>query len=156
MEAAVDRGPVARREFLRGGCLVVPALKQRRIDAAIQQRRFGRGPEDHPRARPVAGNRLPRNQGEAVNRALQDHPAIAAALHGVDSQLLQVKIVEVGKQIDAAATHYAKTRVEQEQKLQPMRARLRLGVERGGAGAGGGAEPRLEADRRLDPHRSQP
>ena len=45
---------------------------------------------------------------------------------GIDPKDLQVKIVEVGKQIDAAATHYAKTRVEQEQKLQPMRARLRL------------------------------
>ena len=32
--------------------------------------------------------------GDAVNRALRDHPAIAAALHGVDAQQLQVKVVE--------------------------------------------------------------
>lgn len=43
---------------------------------------------------PVAAKRLPKSQGEAVNRALQEHPAIAATLHGVDAQFLQVKVVE--------------------------------------------------------------
>lgn len=45
---------------------------------------------------------------------------------GINAKDLLVRIEEVGKQIDASATDYAKTRVEQELKLQPLRARLRL------------------------------
>lgn len=44
----------------------------------------------------------------------------------IDAKDLQAKVVEVGKQIDLAATNYAKTRVDQELKLQPLRAKLRL------------------------------
>lgn len=44
----------------------------------------------------------------------------------LDPKDLQARIAEVGKQIDLAATDYARTRVEQELKLQPLRARLRL------------------------------
>jgi outer membrane protein len=45
-------------------------------------------------AQPVAAGKLPRSQGDALNIAMRDHPAIVAALHGVDAQSLQVKVVE--------------------------------------------------------------
>lgn len=92
----VTRTDVAQAEARLAGSKSDLALSQSNLRGSIARFKqiIGMEPKRLSTVRPVAGNRLPRNQGEAVNRALQDHPAIAAALHGVDSQLLQVKIVE--------------------------------------------------------------
>src|SRR5918994_6312182 len=51
MEAAVDRRSVALGELARQRLLIAPAPQQVGIEPARQQRRLGRGPEDHARAR---------------------------------------------------------------------------------------------------------
>jgi outer membrane protein len=92
----VTRTDVAQAEARLAGSKSDLALSQSNLRGSIARFKqvIGMEPKRLSTVRPVTGKRLPRNQGEAVNRALQDHPAIAAALHGVDSQLLQVKIVE--------------------------------------------------------------
>lgn len=92
----VTRTDVAQAEARLAGARSDLAVSQSnlRASAARFKQVIGLEPKKLGAVKPIASNRLPRNQGEAVNRAMKDHPAIAAALHGVDSQLLQIKVVE--------------------------------------------------------------
>jgi outer membrane protein len=92
----VTRTDVAQAEAAVAGARSDLALSNSNLKSSIAtfKQVIGIEPKKLASVKPVAGARLPKSQGVAVNRALQDHPAIAAALHGVDAQLLQVKIVE--------------------------------------------------------------
>lgn len=92
----VTRTDVAQAEARLASAKSDLALAQSNLRGSIAKFKqvIGLDPKKLAPVKPVAANRLPKNQGEAVNRALQDHPAIAASLHGVDVQLLQVKVVE--------------------------------------------------------------
>lgn len=92
----VTRTDVAQAEARLASAKSDLALAQSNLRGSIAKFKqvIGLDPKKLAPVKPVAVNRLPKNQGEAVNRALQDHPAIAASLHGVDVQLLQVKVVE--------------------------------------------------------------
>lgn len=72
------------------------ALSQSNLQASIAryQQVIGTAPKKLSPVQPFTRARLPKAQGEAVNRALRDHPAIAAALHGVDVQQLNIKVIE--------------------------------------------------------------
>ena len=92
----VTRTDVAQAEARLASAKSELALAQSNLRASIAKFKqvIGLDPKKLNPVKPVTGARLPKNQGQAVSRALQDHPAIAAALHGVDVQLLQVKVVE--------------------------------------------------------------
>ena len=92
----VTRTDVAQSEARLAGARSELALSQSNLRASIARFKqvIGLDPKKLAPVKPVGAKRLPRNQGEAVNRALKDHPAIAAALHGVDAQMLQIKVVE--------------------------------------------------------------
>jgi outer membrane protein len=60
---------------------------------ATYRQRVGVEPKRLSPAQPVE-NLLPKSIDAAVQNALGQHPAIIAALHGVDAQQLQVKVVE--------------------------------------------------------------
>ncbi|MCA1951944.1 MAG: TolC family outer membrane protein [Hyphomicrobiales bacterium] len=92
----VTRTDVAQAEARLAGAKSDLALSQSNLRASIAtfKQVIGLDPKKLAPVKPVVRSRLPKSQGEAVNRALQDHPAIAASMHGVDAQLLQVKIVE--------------------------------------------------------------
>ena len=92
----VTRTDVAQAEARLASAKSDLAIAQSNLRGSIARFKqvIGLDPKKLAPVKPVAANRLPKNQGEAVNRALQDHPAIAASLHGVDVQLLQVKVVE--------------------------------------------------------------
>jgi outer membrane protein len=92
----VTRTDVAQAEARLAGARSDLAVSQSNLrgSAARFKQVIGLEPKKLGAVKPVAPARLPRSQGDAVNRAIQDHPAISAALHGVDSQLLQVKVVE--------------------------------------------------------------
>lgn len=92
----VTRTDVAQAEARLAGAKSDLALSESNLrgSKATFKQVIGLEPAKLSPVKPVAATRLPKNQGEAVNRAIQDHPAIAAALHGVDAQLLQVKVVE--------------------------------------------------------------
>jgi outer membrane protein len=92
----VTRTDVAQAEARLAGSKSDLAISQSNLRASIARFKqvIGADPKKLDPVRPVAPVRLPKTQGEAVGRALQDHPAIAATLHGVDQQTLQVKIVE--------------------------------------------------------------
>jgi outer membrane protein len=92
----VTRTDVAQAEARLAGSKSELALAQSTLRGNIARFKqvIGLDPKKLANVQPVAGARLPKTQGVAVNRALQDHPAIAASLHGVDAQLLQVKVVE--------------------------------------------------------------
>jgi len=92
----VTRTDVAQAEARLASAKSDLALAQSNLRGSIAKFKqvIGLDPKKLAAVKPVAATRLPKNQGEAVNRALQDHPAIAASLHGVDVQLLQVKVVE--------------------------------------------------------------
>jgi outer membrane protein len=92
----VTRTDVAQAEARVAGARSELALSQSNLRGSIARFKqvIGLDPKKLAPVRPVAAGRLPKSQGQAVNQALQEHPAVAAALHGVDSQLLQVKIVE--------------------------------------------------------------
>ncbi len=92
----VTRTDVAQAEARLAGARSDVAVSESNLrgSAARFKQVIGLEPKKLGAVKPVAPTRLPRTQGEAVNRAIQDHPAISAALHGVDSQLLQVKVVE--------------------------------------------------------------
>lgn len=92
----VTRTDVAQAEARLASAKSDLALAQSNLRGSIAtfRQKIGIQPKKLADTKPVSAKRLPKNQGEAVNRALQDHPAIAAALHGVDVQLLQVKVVE--------------------------------------------------------------
>lgn len=74
---------------------------------------------------PIDARQETLNSFIAMKRSL-DMTAQELVNMGLDPKDLQGRIVDVGKQIDQAATDYARSRVEQELKLQPLRARLRL------------------------------
>ncbi|MCU0820753.1 MAG: TolC family outer membrane protein [Beijerinckiaceae bacterium] len=92
----VTRTDVAQAEARLAGARSDLAISQSNLrgSAARFKQVTGMDPKKLNPVQPVAAGRLPKSQGDAVNRALRDHPAIAAALHGVDTQQLQVKIVE--------------------------------------------------------------
>lgn len=92
----VTRTDVAQAEARLAGSRSDLALSQSNLRGSIARFKqvIGLEPKKVAAVKPVAANRLPKTQGDAVTRALQEHPAIAAATHGVDSQLLQVKVVE--------------------------------------------------------------
>lgn len=60
---------------------------------ATYQQVVGSLPKKLDPAKPVE-NLLPRSRDIAVGIALREHPAISAALHGVDQQMLNVKTIE--------------------------------------------------------------
>jgi outer membrane protein len=92
----VTRTDVALSEARLAGARSEVALAQANLRGSIARFKqvIALDPKKLTPVQPVAKARLPKTQGEAVNRALKDHPAIAAALHGVDQQLLNVKVVE--------------------------------------------------------------
>jgi outer membrane protein len=92
----VTRTDVAQAEARFAGARSDLAISQSNLRASVARFRqvTGLDPKKLSPVQPVAAGRLPKTQGDAVNRALRDHPAIAAALHGVDAQQLQVKVVE--------------------------------------------------------------
>ncbi len=92
----VTRTDVAQAEARLAGARSELALSQSNLRGSVARFKqvTGMDAKKLNPVQPVAAGRLPKTQGDAVNRALRDHPAIAAALHGVDSQQLQVKIVE--------------------------------------------------------------
>jgi outer membrane protein len=92
----VTRTDVAQAEARLAGAKSDLALAKSNLTGNIARFRqvIGVAPKKLAAVRPVSTKELPKSQGAAVNRALQEHPAIAAALHGVDAQFLQVKVVE--------------------------------------------------------------
>lgn len=92
----VTRTDVAQAEARLAGARSDLALSQSNLRGSVARFKqvTGLEPKKLSPVQPVAAGRLPKTQGDAVARALRDHPAIAAALHGVDAQQLQVKIVE--------------------------------------------------------------
>jgi len=92
----VTRTDVAQSESRLAGAKADLAVSQSNLKASIARFRqvIGLEPKRLNPVPPVGAARLPKSQGDAVNRALKEHPAIAAALHGVDAQLLAVKVVE--------------------------------------------------------------
>ncbi|MBN8535316.1 MAG: TolC family outer membrane protein [Rhizobiales bacterium] len=92
----VTRTDVAQAEARLAGSRSDLALAQSNLRGSVARFKqvIGIDPKKLNPVQPVAAGRLPKTQGDAVNRALRDHPAIAAALHGVDAQQLQVKVVE--------------------------------------------------------------
>jgi outer membrane protein len=92
----VTRTDVAQAEARLAGARSELALSQSNLrgSAARFKQVIGLDPKKLSPVTPYAPKRLPKSQGDAVKRALEDHPAIAAALHGVDVQTLQIKIVE--------------------------------------------------------------
>ncbi len=91
----VTRTDVAQTQSRHAGSKAEMALAQSNLRGAAARFKqvIGLEPKRLAPVRPFAAGRLPRTQGEAVSRALQEHPLIAAALHGVDVQELQVKVV---------------------------------------------------------------
>jgi outer membrane protein len=92
----VTRTDVAQAEARLAGARSDLALSQSNLRGSVARFKqvIGLDPKKLNPVQPVGAGRLPKSQGEAVNRALRDHPAIIAALHGVDAQSLQVKVVE--------------------------------------------------------------
>lgn len=92
----VTRTDVAQAQAALAGAKSDVALAQSNLRASIAtfKQRIGVEPKKLSPVQPLSPKRLPKSQGDAVQRGLQDHPVIAAALHGVDSQLLQVRVVE--------------------------------------------------------------
>lgn len=91
----VTRTDVAQAEARLAGSRSELALSQSNLRGSIAKFKqvIGLDPKKLSPVKPIL-ERLPKTQGDAVTRALQDHPAIAAAMHGVDAQTLQIKIVE--------------------------------------------------------------
>lgn len=92
----VTRTDVAQAEARLAGARTDLALSQSNLRGSIARFKqiIGIDPKKLVPVKPVVGGRLPKSQGDAVNQALREHPAIIAALHGVDAQFLQVKVVE--------------------------------------------------------------
>lgn len=92
----VTRTDVAQAEARLAGSKSDLAVSKSNLRGSIARFKqvIGIDPKKLAPVQPVGGKQLPKTQGDAVNRALKDHPAIAAALHGVDVQLLNVKVVE--------------------------------------------------------------
>ena len=92
----VTRTDVAQAEARLAGSRSELAISQSNLRGSIARFKqvIGVDPKKLAPVQPVAKGHLPKTQGDAVGRAMKDHPAIAAALHGVDAQLLGVKIVE--------------------------------------------------------------
>lgn len=92
----VTRTDVAISESRLAGARSDLALSQSTLRGSIARFKQVAGiePKKLSPVQPVAAARLPKSQADAVSRALRDHPSIAAALHGVDVQLLNVKVIE--------------------------------------------------------------
>ena len=92
----VTRTDVAQAQSALAGAKSDLALAQSNLRASVAtfKQRIGIEPTKLTSVQPYSPKLLPKTQGDAVKRALNDHPAIAAAMHGVDAQLLQIKIVE--------------------------------------------------------------
>jgi outer membrane protein len=91
----VTRTDVAQAEasLAQGQALVAQAVATLKTSIANFRRTIGVDPKRLEPARP-AEKFLPRTLPEAFDIAMAEHPAIQAALHGVDSAALQVKISE--------------------------------------------------------------
>lgn len=91
----VTRTDVAQTQSRYAGAKAEMALAQSNLRGSVARFKqvIGLEPKKLSPVRPLEKARLPKTQGEAVNRALIDHPLVAAALHGLDAQELQVKIV---------------------------------------------------------------
>lgn len=92
----VTRTDVALAQARLAGAKADAALA--RSNMAASQARFtqviGLVPKKLAPQKPFQAKISPKSQGEAVQKGLENHPAIAAALHGVDAQELQIKVVE--------------------------------------------------------------
>jgi outer membrane protein len=92
----VTRTDVAQAQAALAGAKSDLAVAQSnlRSSIAVFRKNIGIDPKTLSPVPPFPAARLPKSQGDAVQRAIKDHPSIAVALHAVDAQLLQVKIVE--------------------------------------------------------------
>lgn len=92
----VTRTDVAQAEARLAGAKSDLALSESNLRGSMARFKqvIGMDPKNLANVQPVSGGRLPKSQGDAVNKAMTEHPAIAAALHGVDSQFLTVKVAE--------------------------------------------------------------
>lgn len=92
----VTRTDVAQAEARLAGARSDLAVSESNLRASMARFKqvVGMDPKALADVKPVAPARLPKSQGEAVQKAMAEHPAIAAALHGVDSQFLNVKVAE--------------------------------------------------------------
>jgi outer membrane protein len=93
----VTRTDVAQAEasLAQGQALVAQAVATLKTSIANYRQVIGVEPKRLEPARP-AEKFLPKSLGEAIDISQVEHPAIQAALHGVDSAALQVKIAEGG------------------------------------------------------------
>ncbi len=93
----VTRTDVAQAEasLAQGQALVAQATATLKTSIANFRQTIGVEPKRLEPAKP-AEKFLPRSLNEAIDISLAEHPAIQAALHGVDSASLQVKIAEGG------------------------------------------------------------
>jgi outer membrane protein len=91
----VTRTDVAQSEARLALARANASVAQGNLRASIAtfRQRIGVEPKRLNPANPIE-NLLPRSLDAAVAMGLREHPAIIAALHGVDSQQLQVKVVE--------------------------------------------------------------
>lgn len=92
----VTRTDVAQAEARLAGSRSDLALSESNLRGSMARFKqvIGMDPKGLADVKPVSPARLPKSQGEAVQKAMAEHPAIAAALHGVDAQFLNVKVVE--------------------------------------------------------------
>ena len=91
----VTRTDVAQAEARLSSAQSQAILAESNLKTSIARYRqnIGAEPKQLAPGRPVE-NLLPRSLPAALNGALQGHPAIIAALHGVDAAELQVKVTE--------------------------------------------------------------
>ena len=91
----VTRTDVAQAESRLAAARSTAAVAEATLKASIAtyRQRIGQEPQSLAPAQP-ADKKLPRNLPSAVASALAAHPAIQAAMHGVDSAQLNVKVIE--------------------------------------------------------------
>jgi outer membrane protein len=91
----VTRTDVAQAQAALAGSQSQAILSQSNLKTSIARYRqqVGSEPKKLAPGKPVE-QLMPKKLPDAVNRALADHPAIIAALHGVDAAELNVKVVE--------------------------------------------------------------
>ncbi|MGL4812899.1 MAG: TolC family outer membrane protein [Beijerinckiaceae bacterium] len=91
----VTRTDVAQAESRLAAARATAAGAEATLRASIAtyRQRIGQEPKSLGAAKPVDGM-LPKNLKAAIDSALGQHPAIQAAMHGVDAAQLNVKVVE--------------------------------------------------------------
>ncbi|MGL4322495.1 MAG: TolC family outer membrane protein [Beijerinckiaceae bacterium] len=91
----VTRTDVAQAESRLAASRSLAAAAEATLKASIAtyRQRIGQDPKSLAPAKPV-DSMLPKNLPSAVSAALGQHPAINAAMHGVDAAQLNVKVVE--------------------------------------------------------------